>query len=130
MGSLRERNRSLWVATTQDARRFGPLADDGNLDAVVVGAGITGLTAGLLLRREVLDVAIVEAGRVCAGTTGYTTAKVTSLHGLVYSELMARHGEERTRAYAEANQAGLEEIARLNTELGIDCDFQRRDAYT
>jgi glycine/D-amino acid oxidase-like deaminating enzyme len=62
--------------------------------------------------------------------TGYTTAKVTSLHGLTYAKLTSTFGAEGARIYGEANQAGLELIARLVEELGLDCAFERLAAFT
>jgi glycine/D-amino acid oxidase-like deaminating enzyme/nitrite reductase/ring-hydroxylating ferredoxin subunit len=96
----------------------------------VLGAGITGTTAALLLRQAGLKVALLEAGRVGRGVTGYTTAKLTSLHGLTYTRLRSNFGEEGARVYGAANEAGLALVARFVDELGIDCDFERRPAYT
>ena len=129
MGSLKERNPSLWVGTTHQTS-YKPLSRKGTFDVVVIGAGITGLTTGLLLKREGLRVAVLEAGRIASGVTGYTTAKVTALHGLIHSELLDRHGRERTAAYADANVAGIKQIADNVSELEIDCDFERMEAYT
>jgi glycine/D-amino acid oxidase-like deaminating enzyme/nitrite reductase/ring-hydroxylating ferredoxin subunit len=129
MGSLHERNISLWVATAPETD-YPPLAGDVTVDVAVIGAGITGLTVATLLKRAGARVAVVEAGRVASGTTGYTTAKITSLHGLVYAGLIDRLGEERARLYADANQAALEGVAAFAREGGIDCDFRRMAAYT
>jgi len=100
------------------------------VDVAVVGAGITGLTTALLLKQAGAKVAVVEAGRVASGTTGYTTAKVTALHGLIYAELVAKHGEDKAHQYAQANQGAVERIASMVDELGIDCQFERRPALT
>jgi glycine/D-amino acid oxidase-like deaminating enzyme/nitrite reductase/ring-hydroxylating ferredoxin subunit len=96
----------------------------------VLGGGITGITTALLLRRAGASVAVVEARRVAGGVTGYTTSKVTSLHGLTYARLAARLGDETARAYGEANEWGLARVARFVQQLGIDCDFRRKDAFT
>ena len=96
---------------------------------LVVGARIVGVLAALQLRREGRDVVLIDKHRVGTGVTGYTTAKISSLHQLVYGQLRSRLGEETARAYAAANEAGLERIARLVDEL-IDCDFRRRPNYT
>lgn len=130
MGSLNETNPSLWVGTTPE-NPYEALSDDGlTFDAIVIGAGIAGLSTALLLKRSGLQVAVLEAGRVASGTTGYTTAKVSSLHGLTYADLLKTQGEEKARQYADASQAAIEQVAGLVEEDGIDCDFERKVALT
>ena len=129
MGSLRERNRSVWVATTPETS-YPSLAEPVAVDVAVVGGGITGLTTALLLRQAGATVAVIEAGRVASGTTGYTTAKITALHGLTYAQLVSQHGIEKARLYADANQAAIDKIAALVVQLGINCQFERQAAYT
>ncbi len=129
MGSVAERNVSLWIATTPETA-YPPLSGEVAVDVAVIGAGITGLSVATLLKRAGVQVAVIEAGRVASGVTGYTTAKVTSLHGLVYAGLARDLGEERAGLYAEANQAAIERVAVLVHEDGIDCDFRRMAAYT
>lgn len=124
MGSLRERNPSLWVATTEPGD-YPPLEGDATADVVVVGAGIAGLTTARLLVEQGASVVVIDAGPVAAGATGYTTAKVTSLHGLAYSGLVARFGKTKARQYADANEFGIREMERIITEGGIECGFQR-----
>lgn len=120
---------SVWLDTTQ--RPTHPVLDGRReADVVVVGAGIVGLTTALLLQRAGADVAVVEASRVANGTSGRTTGKITSQHGLIYADLIERHGFETARLYAEANQAGLERVASLVAEHDIDCGFTRAPAFT
>jgi glycine/D-amino acid oxidase-like deaminating enzyme/nitrite reductase/ring-hydroxylating ferredoxin subunit len=130
MGTLHETNRSVWVETTDDTTRFPSLSGDLEVDVAVVGAGITGTLTAMLLADAGLRVAVLEAGRLVSGVTAYTTAKVTSQHGLVYADLASSRGDDTARAYGEANEAGVALIARLVAERGIDCDFSRRDAIT
>jgi glycine/D-amino acid oxidase-like deaminating enzyme/nitrite reductase/ring-hydroxylating ferredoxin subunit len=127
--ALLDRNRSLWMATTSPTSR-PPLAGTREADAVVVGAGITGLTTALLLLRQGLRVVVLEGSAVSAGSTGYTTAKVTSLHSLTYAQLVRSKGEGAARSYGEANQAAIEQVAGLVDELGIDCQLTRAPAFT
>jgi glycine/D-amino acid oxidase-like deaminating enzyme/nitrite reductase/ring-hydroxylating ferredoxin subunit len=120
---------SYWIATS-DAEERRPLQGDAEADLVVVGGGITGLTAALLAARGGARVILLEARRLALGTTGNTTAKVTTLHGLVYSELKGRLGLESARAYAELNRLGLERVRDLVDDLAIDCDLSEMDAVT
>jgi glycine/D-amino acid oxidase-like deaminating enzyme/nitrite reductase/ring-hydroxylating ferredoxin subunit len=129
MGSLNETNPSLWVGTSE-ATRFHELHGDLWADVVVIGAGIAGLTTAALLKADGRRVVVVEAGRVAAGVTGYTTAKVTLLHGLIFDDLTQAFGEQGARKYADANLAGMATVADLAVRHEIDCDLERRPAYT
>ena len=88
-----ETNPSLWVATAPGTN-YPALDHDIEADVIVVGSGITGLTTARLLAGRGLSVVVIEARRLCYGTTGFTTAKVTALHSTIYSELAERWGDE------------------------------------
>ena len=107
---------SYWVKSAE-AERHPPLQLDAACDVVVVGAGIVGVTCAFKLARSGARVILLEARRIGSGTTGYTTAKISSLHGLTYSKLESSLGAEEARIYAEANEAGLAEIGSLVEEL-------------
>jgi glycine/D-amino acid oxidase-like deaminating enzyme len=67
---------------------------------------------------------------VAAGATGYNTAKLSSLHGLTYTQLERSLGRDGARLYGEANEAGVARVFELADELGIDCDLARKPNYT
>jgi len=104
---------------------FNPLIEDLSVDAAIVGSGITGITAGYLLAKEGLKVAILEADEVLNGTTGHTTAKLTAQHNLIYDELIQNFGEEKARHYYQSMMSAVEFVEKS----GMDCDFSRQDAY-
>jgi glycine/D-amino acid oxidase-like deaminating enzyme/nitrite reductase/ring-hydroxylating ferredoxin subunit len=120
---------SLWMDTAPHTT-YPPLGTSLAVEVCVVGGGILGLMCAERLKREGRTVALLEADRVATGVTGYTTAKVTVLHGLIYDQVRSRFGEDGARAYAEANAAGLALIADRVAEGGIECDFRRRPALT
>jgi glycine/D-amino acid oxidase-like deaminating enzyme/nitrite reductase/ring-hydroxylating ferredoxin subunit len=119
---------SFWIATTPQTD-YPALTEGISVDVAVLGAGITGVTAAVLLKRSGKTVALIEAKRIVEGATGYTTAKVTAGHGSGYSKIRKGFGEEGTRTYAQANEAALERIAQFVDEDAIDCDFERRTNY-
>src|SRR3954464_13417819 len=126
---LEGRNTSLWVDSAP--RTSYPALTPGlHVDVAVLGGGIAGLTTALLLKRDGAKVAVVEAGRVGAGETAYTTAKVPPLPGIQSQSVRSSFGEDGARAYAEANEAGLPRVAQWVDELEIDCDFRRKPAFT
>lgn len=95
----------LWGDTPRPAYT-DPLPVDGSVDALVVGAGLTGLTTALLLARAGVEVAVVDAAHIGSGTTGASTAKVSLVQGTKMSRLATRHPLRVVRAYADANREG------------------------
>jgi len=121
-------NLSYWIAST-DQTNYPALEDDVKVDVAVVGGGITGITCAYLLKNEGLTVAVIEANRILHGTTGHTTAKITSQHDLIYYKIKNNMGTELARQYADANQAAINTIASIIKEKNIDCDFRQSPAY-
>nr|WP_323374038.1 FAD-dependent oxidoreductase [Microbacterium sp. STN6] len=101
---------------------------DAEYDAVIVGAGLTGLVTALLLARSGMRVAVLEARTVGAVTTGHTTAKLSLLQGSVLSGIRQHNSHEVLRAYVDGNREGQAWMLRYLDERGVD--YQRRDAYT
>jgi glycine/D-amino acid oxidase-like deaminating enzyme len=124
-----ERHESFWIATA-DARPYPPLSGEIHVDVAIVGGGIVGIMAGTFLKEAGKTVAILEAGRVAEGVTGHTTAKITSLHTLIYDDLIDTLGEDKARLYAESNQAAIEIIRQLCVDRDLACDLSERTAYT
>jgi glycine/D-amino acid oxidase-like deaminating enzyme/nitrite reductase/ring-hydroxylating ferredoxin subunit len=119
---------SFWIETTPETD-YPTLTDGLSVDVAVIGAGITGVTAAILLKEAGKTVALIDSKRIVHGATGYTTAKVTAGHGPSYSKIRKGFGEEGIRIYARANEAALEWIAELVERNEIDCDFERKANY-
>jgi len=119
---------SFWIDTTPRTD-YPVMPGDVSADVAVLGGGITGLTAAVLLKRLGKRVVLIESRRIAEGVTGHTTAKVTSQHKLIYDTLIAKHGDQKARLYAEANEAAIDRIEAFVNEKSIDCDFRRLPAY-
>ncbi|HTX44418.1 MAG TPA: FAD-dependent oxidoreductase, partial [Methanocella sp.] len=123
------KDQSFWVESAPDTDH-PPLKGDVSVDVAVLGGGIAGLTTALLLKKGGLKVAVIEAGRIVKGVTGYTTAHISSSsYAAYYRELQDRFGEEKARTCAASCQASIDLIERLVKEYGIDCDFRRNSEY-
>ncbi|MGK5533611.1 FAD-dependent oxidoreductase [Streptomyces sp. URMC 129] len=121
---------SYWMDTAPAPARRPPLTEDTEADVAVVGGGIAGLVTAWELARAGRGVVVLEAGRIAAGVTGHTTAKVSALHTRIYGRLLRTRGPEGARLYARSQQDAVERVAGIAAELAVDCDLERLPAYT
>jgi len=120
--------KSFWVDSTSHTNY--PILDENlKVDIAIVGGGIAGITSAYLLSKSGLNVAVVEADRILQGTTGHTTAKITSQHGLIYNKIKDSVSEALAWQYAAANEAAIRMIQKIVTENHIDCDYIPESAY-
>jgi len=112
-----------------DLPKFNQLNEDLEVEVVIVGGGITGITAAYLLIKEGIKVALLDAGKILNGTTGHTTAKITAQHDVIYDEFISNFGISKARMYYEVNTKALNFIKNTIKELQIDCDFSEQDAH-
>ncbi|MFY0565076.1 FAD-dependent oxidoreductase [Archangium lansingense] len=121
-------HKSLWTMSAP-ARRYPALQGDLEVDVVVIGGGLAGLTTAYLLKQEGKKVAVVEMHRLLTGQTGQTTAHLTELLDTPYSTLTSDFGEMGARMAAQSTRAAIEQIAGLVERLRISCGFQRLPGY-
>jgi len=119
---------SYWMASVQKTD-YPVLEDDIKVDVAIIGGGITGITSAYFLTKEGAKVAVIEADRILQGTTGHTTAKITSQHELIYSKINKQMGREFAEQYADANETAIRMIEKIANENNIECDFVTQSAY-
>ena len=119
---------SYWLGSTPHTD-YPILDQDITVDVAVIGGGLVGITTAWLLKKEGLKVAVLEADRICQGTTGHSTAKITSQHNLIYDQIKSQFGKEMARQYADANENAIRVMAEVIKEQSIDCDFEWKPAY-
>jgi len=119
---------SLWNATAATPAR-DPLRGEIEVDVAIVGAGITGLTAALLLQERGRSVAVLEKATVAGGESGNTTAHLTAAIDARYHYVRRKYSADDARLVAEASNASLEKIAELVQKHAISCRFRRVPGY-
>jgi glycine/D-amino acid oxidase-like deaminating enzyme/nitrite reductase/ring-hydroxylating ferredoxin subunit len=117
------RPESLWRKTSTLAARSAALPRE--VDVLVVGGGITGLTAAYLLARSGKRVAVVERERIGSGETGNTSAHLTQITDLRITELADRFGRDAARLAWEGGEVAIDLIESIVEREGIECEFAR-----
>jgi glycine/D-amino acid oxidase-like deaminating enzyme/nitrite reductase/ring-hydroxylating ferredoxin subunit len=117
-----------WVATG-DLPEFPALTKELKVDVLVIGGGMTGVSAAYLLKKAGRKVALIESSRLVMRDTAHTTAHVTCVTDTRLRELVETFGKEHARAAWEAGWAALEQIQTTVREEQIDCEFVRVPAY-
>ncbi|WP_458682366.1 FAD-dependent oxidoreductase [Prescottella equi] len=118
---------SLWLDRPRPAS--SPRLPGGSrFDAVVVGAGLTGLCTALELSRAGAAVAVLEGRRAGSVTTGRTTGKISLLQGTKLSQIAGRYPTDVVRAYVEANRDGRRRLLGLCRSFEVPVQVEM--AYT
>lgn len=115
---------SYWLASAPPMTT-SPGAPRSRYDAVVVGAGFTGLIAARYLAKAGMSVAVLERGTLGAGASGRNGGHLNNGLAHSYSGAVAAWGPERARALYRAFDESIDLIERLIAEDGIACDFRR-----
>ena len=122
------RTESIWRATHQ-LRRFPALAGDRTTDVAVVGGGISGLTAAVLLARRGTRVVLLERDHIGSGETGSTTSHLTEAVDGRYQTLAKDFGEENAALVAASTRAAIDRMEAFTRETGHDAGFTRVPGY-
>ena len=125
---MKQNSTSLWDATTKP-QKFQALSADTTADVVIVGAGITGLTAAAILKERGRDVIVVEKDAVASGESGRTTAHLTEAIDARYHYVRRKYSVEDATRVAAASRASIEKIKENIERYAIDCRFRRVPGY-
>ncbi len=117
--------KSLWTQGV-DIKRYEPLNSDIKTDVLIVGGGIAGILCAYMLKKSGVKCVLIEADRILGGVSGYTTAKITVQHGLIYDKIISKYGVEAAKMYLKAQEEALQTYIQMSRE--IDCDFKTVDA--
>jgi glycine/D-amino acid oxidase-like deaminating enzyme/nitrite reductase/ring-hydroxylating ferredoxin subunit len=116
-------------STSATFPQFAKLDEDVVADVVVVGSGLTGLTAAYLLAKAGKRVVALERDRSVGTDTGHTSAHLTMVTDTRLTELVTRFGRNHAQAVWDAGLAAIATIDEVVREHSIDAGFEWVDGY-
>lgn len=108
---------------------FERVSESFSTEVLIIGGGITGLTAAYLALQAGKKVSLVERKQIARGDTGHTTAHLTGLTDARLSDLAKSFGEAGASLAWFAGLYAIEQIAEIVEREGIECEFCRTDGY-
>lgn len=120
---------SLWLSEQKNFYNSKTSDSEFETDVCIVGAGIFGITCAYYLSKLGFKVTVLEKDFVGSKTTGHTTGKITSQHGLFYKYLVDSFDEEFAKDYLEANEMAIKNIKKIIDTEKIKCDFKEQNSY-
>ncbi len=120
-------NNSYWQKNIE-GKSYKSVDEDKIVDVLIIGGGLTGIGIAYQLRESPLNITVIEQDTLGSHTSGHTTAKVTTLHGLKYQELTDYYSIHEANLYYQSNQKAFEEIKEIIETNEFDCDYKINDA--
>src|ERR671921_506151 len=96
------RDTTPYWASSASFPRFARLEADTEADVLVVGAGITGLTAAYDLVSAGRSVVVIDRGRCASVDTGHTSAHLTMVTETRFTDLVDQFGRSQAQAVWDA----------------------------
>jgi glycine/D-amino acid oxidase-like deaminating enzyme/nitrite reductase/ring-hydroxylating ferredoxin subunit len=120
---------SYWHETAGELTSHYPtLETDIDVDIVILGAGITGLTAAAHLHDSGRRVAVLEAGQIGSGTTGFTSAHLDATTDFDLHKMIFEYGQTAASVVTTATREAIDQIE-FRCRNWPDCEFSRVPSY-
>lgn len=116
-------NKTLWM------QRFSKVKKNINIsnfevDVLIIGGGISGLSNAFYLKDKNLKVALIEKDKVGLGATARSTAKITFMQQLIYQKLIKSSNFKTSKLYYESQKEAISELNNTIKEHKIDCNYE------
>ena len=118
---------SIWTLK-EESRKINILDKDITIDTLIIGGGITGLSA-LYFLRDLKDVCLVDASIIGHGVTMNSTAKINYFQQCIYTDIVKSSSYKNAVKYLYSQKDAIQLIKGIIENENIDCDFENVPSY-
>ncbi|MBS7021269.1 MAG: FAD-dependent oxidoreductase [Firmicutes bacterium] len=123
------KKQSLWENTYEISKENSGILDkDIDVDILIIGGGITGLSTMMELRNVKKSMVMIEKGTIGMGVTKNTTGKLTFLQGN-FSTIEKAHDFFSAYLYYRAQRDAIEIVKNRVSKFQIDCELEEEHSY-
>jgi len=117
-------NRSFWIDTKPDFTNGSLQLEDSHYDVVIIGGGLTGLSAALALSKQGAKVGLFEARHIMENASGKNGGQCSS--GVVqdFGSLVNSIGLDKAKRYYNAYSCAVDSLRKVIKEEQIDCEVR------
>ena len=120
-------NKSIWMDIKK--KEYKKLENDIDVDVLIIGGGMTGISTAYHLIDSDLKVALVEKNELALGVTSKTTGKLTFLQEDIYSKLKKYHDVDTSIKYLDSQIDAIKIVTEIINKEKIDCNLEKVDSY-
>ncbi|MDE5539695.1 MAG: FAD-dependent oxidoreductase, partial [Bacilli bacterium] len=100
-----------------------------NVDVLIVGGGIAGLSTLYSLRNSNLKTILVERNKCGHGVTARSTAKITYLQEKILGNIRKVYGKDIAYKYLDSQIIAMNRLRDIISKEKIDCDLKEVKSY-
>ncbi|CAN5159846.1 hypothetical protein BH11PAT1_BH11PAT1_0940 [soil metagenome] len=120
---------TTWLEDSKETKKYPPLTEDLEVDVLIIGAGLAGISAAYQLSHSGKSVVVIDKGSIDQTTTAYTTAFLTYYIDNSATELISMFGKAKAKRIWESHNNAIDTIEAIVKKENINCDFIRCDEY-
>ncbi len=118
------KNISIWKDSI-DLKEYPKLNENKNVDVLIIGGGITGISTFYYLKKSGLKTILVEQNKIGLGITGSSTGKLSILQNDLIDKIRSSFNDETALKYINSQIDAINKIVKLILDLKIDCDLEK-----
>ena len=122
------KNISIWKDTI-NKKEYPKLNGNKNVDVLIIGGGITGISTLYELRDSKLNVILVEQNKIAMSTTANNTGKLNYLQNNLLDKIRTNFDDKTIAKYIKSQQYAIDLITDIITKENIKCDLQKTNAF-